>query len=89
MLFEEDWVKSGMPPLEEVDPSKPWVKDTRGRHHNLLAILDWPEEEGSEEKWLKRKMRIGVNPLPRNLAIRFLRQIWGRKVKEIFNFHQF
>lgn len=38
-----------MPPLEELDPNRPWVKDSRGRHHNLLAILDWPEEEGSDE----------------------------------------
>ncbi len=47
--FKDDWVKSGMPPIDELDPDRPWVKDTKGRHHNLLAILDWPDEGGSDE----------------------------------------
>lgn len=34
-----------------VDPNRPWIRDSRGRHHNLLAILDWPQcsnEDSSE-----------------------------------------
>ncbi len=26
-----------------IDPDRPWIRDSRGRHHNLLAILDWPQ----------------------------------------------
>jgi ankyrin repeat/IBR domain-containing protein 1 len=41
--FQDDWVKRGLPPEQDLDPTRPWVKDSRGRHHNLMAILDWPE----------------------------------------------
>lgn len=36
--------------MDEFDPARPWVKDSRGRYHNLLAILDWPEEDSDEEQ---------------------------------------
>lgn len=41
--LQDDWVKRGFPPEQDLDPARPWVKDSRGRHHNLVAILDWPE----------------------------------------------
>lgn len=43
-------MKTGIPKVDEFDPSRPWVKDARGRYHNLLAILDWPEEESDDEQ---------------------------------------
>ena len=32
-----------------LDPSQPWVKDSRGRHTNLAALLDWPDLDSDEE----------------------------------------
>ncbi|KAK7074772.1 hypothetical protein SK128_016872 [Halocaridina rubra] len=33
-----------------LDPSQPWVKDSRGRHTNLAALLDWPDLDSDEEE---------------------------------------
>ncbi|XP_076060868.1 uncharacterized protein LOC143036865 [Oratosquilla oratoria] len=33
-----------------LDPSQPWVKDARGRHTNLAALLDWPDLDSDEEE---------------------------------------
>lgn len=46
---EDDWSKTGYPKVEDFDPMRPWIRDSRGKHHNLLAILDWPDEESDEE----------------------------------------
>lgn len=32
-----------------LDPAQPWVKDSRGRHTNLAALLDWPDLDIDEE----------------------------------------
>ncbi|MPC50485.1 hypothetical protein E2C01_044314 [Portunus trituberculatus] len=32
-----------------LDPSQPWVKDSRGCHTNLAALLDWPDLDSDEE----------------------------------------
>lgn len=33
-----------------LDPAQPWVKDSRGRHTNLAALLDWPDLDIDEEE---------------------------------------
>ncbi|XP_045114482.1 ankyrin repeat and IBR domain-containing protein 1-like isoform X2 [Portunus trituberculatus] len=33
-----------------LDPSQPWVKDSRGCHTNLAALLDWPDLDSDEEE---------------------------------------
>ena len=48
---DDDWAHAGLPPLQSLSASiapRTWWKDVRGRHHNLSAILDWPEEEEEE-----------------------------------------
>ena len=35
--------------LADIDPANPWVKDASGRHTNVSALLDWPEEEDESE----------------------------------------
>ena len=39
--------------LKELDPKNPWIVDRKGRHTNLLALLnDWPELENDLDKIL-------------------------------------
>nr|XP_053654000.1 uncharacterized protein LOC128703390 [Cherax quadricarinatus] len=33
-----------------LDPSQPWVKDSRGRHTNLAALLDWPDLDSDDDE---------------------------------------
>ncbi|KAK3873737.1 hypothetical protein Pcinc_021271 [Petrolisthes cinctipes] len=33
-----------------MDPSQPWVKDARGCHTNLAALLDWPDLDSDDEE---------------------------------------
>lgn len=35
-----------------LDPSQPWVKDARGCHTNLAALLDWPDLDSDDEVFL-------------------------------------
>lgn len=41
-FIQDETNKTNAPKLEDFDPDHPWVKDSRGRHKNLLAMLDWP-----------------------------------------------
>lgn len=34
----------------QIDPDNPWIVDSKGRHRNLTAILDWPESCSDEEE---------------------------------------
>jgi len=31
------------------DPANPWVKDPSGKHTNVSALLDWPEESDESD----------------------------------------
>ena len=44
--MQDEWtLLSNLPSVDAVDSQRrPWVKDTRGRHHNVHALLDWPPE---------------------------------------------
>lgn len=35
-----------------LDPSQPWVKDARGCHTNLAALLDWPDLDSDDEVFM-------------------------------------
>lgn len=35
--------------LQDLDPANPWVKDPSGRHTNVAALLDWPEESDDSD----------------------------------------
>ena len=38
-----------MASLSNIDPANPWVKDPSGKHTNVSALLDWPEEEDESD----------------------------------------
>lgn len=40
----------------QIDPDNPWIVDSKGRHRNLTAILDWPESCSDEEEVRKLKL---------------------------------
>ena len=47
--FQEDLKSALLESLADLDPANPWVKDSSGRHTNVSALLDWPEEEDESE----------------------------------------
>ena len=47
--LQEDVKKALLESLADIDPANPWVKDASGRHTNVSALLDWPEEEDESE----------------------------------------
>ena len=36
--------------MQDLDPANPWVKDPSGRHTNVSALLDWPEESDESDE---------------------------------------
>lgn len=48
------------------DPANLWVKDPSGRHKNVSALLDWPEEsdESDSENVSPSKFSISVPKPP-------------------------
>lgn len=42
----------------QIDPDNPWIVDSKGRHRNLTAILDWPESCSDEEEVRNKKKKI-------------------------------
>lgn len=47
----------------QIDPDNPWIVDSKGRHRNLTAILDWPESCSDEEEVrnLKNILLLKIN----------------------------
>lgn len=35
--------------LRRLDPRNPWVKDSEGKHTNLSALYDWPDDNSDED----------------------------------------
>ena len=35
--------------MQDLDPENPWVKDPSGKHTNVSALLDWPEESDDSD----------------------------------------
>ena len=35
--------------MQELDPANPWVKAPSGKHTNISALLDWPEESDESD----------------------------------------
>lgn len=46
---DEELTQAIMASLKDVDPKDPWVKDHVGKHTNLSAIYDWPDNYNDEE----------------------------------------
>lgn len=46
--LQEDLRQVLLKSLADIDPANPWVKDPSGRHTNVSALLDWPEEPEDE-----------------------------------------
>ncbi|XP_054711408.1 ankyrin repeat and IBR domain-containing protein 1-like [Uloborus diversus] len=36
--------------LDTVDPNDPWVIDPQGKHTNIAAVCDWPDDDSDEEE---------------------------------------
>lgn len=52
----QDLLKKAIGDSIQIDPDNPWIVDSKGRHRNLTAILDWPESCSDEEE--VRKLKI-------------------------------
>ena len=50
MYSQEDLRKALIASLQDLDPNNPWIKDSSGRHTNIHALLDWPEDEDSDNE---------------------------------------
>ncbi len=46
-----------MASVQDLDPSNPWVKDPSGKHTNVSALLDWPEESDDSDSESKSPTR--------------------------------
>ncbi|KAG1669698.1 Ankyrin repeat and IBR domain-containing protein 1 [Nymphon striatum] len=46
--------------LKDLDPNNPWVKDSKGRHTNLLAVYEWPDFDSDEELHLDLSEETGI-----------------------------
>lgn len=46
----QDLLKKAIGDSIQIDPENPWIVDSKGRHRNLTAILDWPESCSDEEE---------------------------------------
>lgn len=47
---DEELRKAILASIQEVDPANPWVKDSSGRHTNVLAVLDWPDSDSDSSE---------------------------------------
>ena len=46
--LQEDLRNVIMESIKEVDPRNPWVKDSFGRHANVMALLQWPFDDSDD-----------------------------------------
>ncbi|XP_074650800.1 ankyrin repeat and IBR domain-containing protein 1-like isoform X2 [Tubulanus polymorphus] len=46
--LDDDLRKALMASMSDIDPNNPWVKDKAGRHTNVAALLDWPDDDTDE-----------------------------------------
>ncbi|XP_060867309.1 ankyrin repeat and IBR domain-containing protein 1-like [Metopolophium dirhodum] len=58
----KDLLKKAIGDSIQIDPDNPWIVDSKGRHRNLTAILDWPEScsDEEEETELDRALAVSV-----------------------------
>ncbi|XP_050544960.1 ankyrin repeat and IBR domain-containing protein 1-like isoform X2 [Daktulosphaira vitifoliae] len=58
----KDLLKKAIGDSIQIDPDNPWIIDSKGRHRNLTAILDWPEScsDEEEETELDRALAVSV-----------------------------
>ena len=47
--MQDDLKKALLASLQDLDPNNPWVKDPTGKHTNVIALLDWPEESDESD----------------------------------------
>jgi hypothetical protein len=54
--------------MQDLDPANPWVKDPSGKHTNISALLDWPEESDESDNEMDNSRSVPQASAPEENA---------------------